>query len=310
MSHLSNPLTPLSAQRAAAPPVAVHQRVEPASCQTLGNWQLVERAGAGQFSTVFFGRPVGCEEATCDYAIKQLRSEFADDAQAVARFRQEAVIGISVEHENLATVLSAHFETAPKFIVMPRLRGGTLAERLRRAGPLDVPSALWVARQAVAALQALHDAGWVHADIKSENLFVAPDGHVTVIDFGLAVSRAMAPPTDQAVQGTFAYAAPETFTTRHGICPASDIYSLGVVLYEILTGIRPFRGNESQLVEAHIHELPVSLRSHSKRIPKEVAQLVSLMLSKAPDRRPGCDQQLLRLLTRLEIDQFAQRDSA
>jgi serine/threonine-protein kinase len=193
---------------------------------------------------------------------------------------------------------------------MPRLRGTTVAALLRKQTTIAIPLALWIARQVAAALAALHQAGWVHADVKSDNVFLAPDGHVTLFDLGLAVPVGGAQATDDVTRGTLAYAAPESFTSTRGLCPASDTYSLGVTLYEMLAGCLPFEATSpARLVEAHLNEIAPSLRSHSKRIPKEVAQLVNQMLSKNPDRRPACAVELQQRLARLEVELFALRSA-
>ncbi len=292
---------------------ATHQRFCAVPNRTLGRWELVEDAGEGRFSIVHFGRPRDLQGGPCDYAIKELRPEFRGNVAATVRLRQEAVIGISVTHPNLATVLSAHFDDEPSYIVMPRLRGATLRKVIDEAGTIDVPMALWIVRQTACALSALHAAGWVHADVKPDNIHIAPDGHVTLFDFGLAVSarnQAVSTPPDACTRGTLAYAAPESFTSCHGLCAASDAYSLGVMLYEMLSGSLPFEGPAARLVELHVNGVAPSLRSNRSRIPKDVAQLVAQLMAKNTDRRPNCDEDLQRQLTRLEVELFSLRCSA
>ena len=289
----------------------LHRRLQPTQLRRLGQWQIVHTAGSGRFSQVYFCRPHDATDGPCDYAIKELRPEFAKDREALTRFRQEAVIGISVSHPNLITVLSTHFEDQPNYIVMPRLRGSTVRALLQSKGTVDVAQALWITRQAAAALSSLHRAGWVHADVKPENLFIAPDGHVTLIDLGLAVELEGGVSPDESIRGTLAYTAPEAFTSSRGLCPASDTYSLGATLYQMLAGHPPFESAlPARLVESHLHTLPPSLRSQGSRIPKEIAQLVNQMLSKNPQRRPSCTDELPERLARLEVDHFCLRNLA
>ena len=281
----------------------------PQPLPTLGDWQLVESAGAGRFACVFYGRPRSATDERCDYVIKQLRQEHCDSPEMVDRFRREAVLGISVAHPNLVTVLSAEVEAAPFYMVMPRLRGTTAAAWIAELGRLDLPLALWIARQVAQGLSAFHAAGWLHADIKPENVFLTADGHATLLDLGLATAMGSESRRLSAAVlcGTLAYAAPESFTSTRALCAASDVYSLGVMLYQLLAGQPPFDcRTPAECAEAHLHQLPPSLRTYVRRTPREVAALVTRMMAKQPTRRPQLDE-LCRQLTRLEIEHFSVR---
>ena len=189
--------------------------------------------------------------------------------------------------------------------------------------------ACWIVRQAAQALACLHGEGWLHADVKPSNLLVAHDGHVTLLDLGFlqplnalrahdsivqgSVVQGAAPPAagdatgSDCLLGTLKYIAPEMLT-RHGrFVAASDIYSLGVVLYEILAGQHPFAGaTEMDLVRLHLEAVPTDIRAIDPAIPESLAELVLAMTAKDPLRRPATAEQVVRCLTRLEIAALTQ----
>ena len=211
-------------------------------------------------------------------------------------------------HPNLTCLLSAHVKRPPYYLVFPYLDGATLGAALAAVPRVPTPHALWIARQAAEALQALHQHGWRHADVKPGNLWIAPDGHVTLLDLGLARRAGTAECDPQCVlAGTLAYAAPENFAALGLIEPASDVYSLGATLFQMLTGRLPFPDSDPpSLVAAHLQRVPPDPRELQPDVPEPVVRLLQSMLAKQPGQRPG-SADLVRRLWMLEIDTFHER---
>jgi eukaryotic-like serine/threonine-protein kinase len=217
-------------------------------------------------------------------AVKMLRPEYAGQPQALARFRAEARQAGSVSHQSIAQVYD-YAEDGPAgspYLVMELVNGPSLAEVLA-TGPLDAASALDVLAQAAAGLQAAHAAGLVHRDIKPANLVIGPGGQVKITDFGIAYAAGSAQQTlTGVVLGTPAYLAPEQFAGDRA-SPASDLYALGVVGYECLTGTRPFHGEPIEVAAAHrdrpLPPLPAT-------VPAAAAALVAELAAKDPAARP------------------------
>ena len=279
---------------------------------SIGNWRVVELLAEGPWSRVYRARPQGAgDPSASDYAVKVARPPDARGDQqgvAAALIRREAHVGRAVAHRHLTSILSSHVAEAPHYVVMPYLEGATLEEALEAVTAVPLAHGLWILRQTAQAVQALHRAGWLHSDIKPDNIFVSPNGHVTLLDLGLArrIDRAECAP-DAPFAGTLAYAAPESFSTIDGTGPASDIYSLGITLFRTLTGALPFAGDEpEELAEAHLHRTPPDPRRFNPTLPGRVVRLLRRMLAKQPERRPAAAE-LIAWLADLEIDVFDDR---
>jgi serine/threonine-protein kinase len=205
--------------------------------------------------------------------------------------------------------LSAHVNEPPYYLVMPYLPGGTLRQRIDAQKRLPVGTAVWIARQAAQGLAALHDAGFVHGDIKPANIFLSPDGHATLIDLGFAQPIGESEPgTGRAIAGTPVYLAPEA-VANPAVCDVrSDLYSLGVTLYEMLTGSPPFpAGDASELARQHREAVPPDIRQRAGYVPAPVAELVARLLAKQVLRRPSSARELVELLLPLEIATLERR---
>jgi eukaryotic-like serine/threonine-protein kinase len=192
---------------------------------------------------------------------------------------------------------------------MPWLEGMTLGRWLAAGQRFDLPGALWIARQAAEGLGALATAGWIHGDVKPSNIFVSPEGHVTLVDLGFARRYGNTVSVDgRRVMGTIEYLAPENLTSSGGADPRSDIYSLGVVLFELLAGRVPFEGCDLvELAAHHKQTAPPDLRCTAPQLPAEAASLVRQMLSKDPLRRPQTPREVVARLVALEIATFSER---
>ncbi len=265
---------------------------------------------------LYTARPAEADESQpAAYMVKMLRKEWWRDRAAIDTFRREAWVGGKVSHPNVVPILSANVRQPPFFTVMPLLAGETLRDRLegdRGPQPL-VPEVLWIARQVVEGLAAIHNGvGMVHGDIKPENIHLSQNGHATLLDLGFARNQKETNDwANRPVLGSLAYIAPEIVTSAYTSGPASDQYSLGIVLYEMLAGCRPFDGSDpAELVAQHRGQKPICLRSHRPDIAKPVASLVHQLLSKDPLRRGGPHVELAERLVRLEIDSFAVRATA
>lgn len=277
----------------------------------LDGWRLSSILGRGATTTVYAASPVEQPgNVDADYALKILHDGLHEDAAARRRLCFEATALSGHHHPNLMTVLSASLKQAPYYLVLPRLRGATLARTLQHAGRCCPPRALWIARQLAEALAALHAKGWVHLDLKPANVVLDPSGHCTLIDLDLSLPLGAQHVRSPEIRGSLAYTAPETFTCSTNCHIGSDVYSLGIVLFEMLCGKLPFSfsgDRPAEYVEAHLRQVPPSVRTHCPELPCEVSRLVSRMLAKQPDRRPATDGELQDELARLEIACFGMR---
>src|SRR4051794_30414456 len=216
-------------------------------------------------------------------AVKVLKPGSAADPQFIERFRSEARHTASLSHPGIANVFDYGEVGDMAYLVMELVDGEPLSTVLARDQRLTPASTLDIVGQVGLALQAAHDAGVVHRDVKPGNLLIRPDGVVKVTDFGIARAVDAAPVTQTGmVVGTAAYLSPEQASGRP-ITAASDIYSLGVVTYECLTGSRPFTGESPvAMAMAHINDAPPPL---PKDVPPLVADFVQRAMDKDPARR-------------------------
>jgi serine/threonine-protein kinase len=268
---------------------------------------LGELVSAGELTRVYRARPAeGSAPGPFPYAIKMLRPRWHDDARALNLIRREAVVGRRVSSPHVISVLAAAVHRPPYYVVMPWLPGVTLDKRLA-GGPLPLYQALWIARQVTLGLDALHQAGWMHGDVKPGNINVAPEGHVTLLDLGFA-RRAdeIGWAADRCVMGTWTYIAPEMISSALRGDIRSDLYSLGAVFYEMLSGRPPFQAVEpAELATLHRRSVPRPIQDVVRGLPPEVARLIHRLLAKDPLRRPQTPAELTSALVPLEIDAFS-----
>jgi serine/threonine-protein kinase len=380
------------------PPAAEFAPQRGSTLQRIKEWVPVQLAGEGPLARVYRARPARaagqapqpegkgdrsnlCEAghqpevgrgpfrqigpvpfSHADYALKTLRPEWEDDPRAISFLRREAVVGRTVSHPHLISILAAGISSPPYYVVMPWLTGATLA-RLAGGGRgcqlsvasgqrhrqlttdncqlLPLSTVFWIARQVAEALEALRAAGWMHGDVKPSNIFVGPEGHVTLLDLGfarridgpqlpvascqLSVARgadncqlttvnsfrfpsASESPGRMVVAGTYHYMAPEVLTAAMPVDIRSDIYSLGVVIYEMLSGRVPFQGRDpGELARQHRGSRVPDVRRLAPDVPAEAAALVREMVAKEPLRRPQTPRELIQRLIALEIATFSDR---
>ncbi|MFP6604646.1 MAG: serine/threonine-protein kinase [Pirellulaceae bacterium] len=277
--------------------------------KAIGKWQPTAYLGEGNWSRVYQARPSGCSPTSpADYAIKQLRPERTDDPLARNILAREITIGQQVSHPNLSPVLDAGIAQQCPYLVMPLLTGISLNKLCCQQPLISITQAAWFLRQISQGIAALHQHGWIHADIKPGNVMLATDGHATLIDFGLA---RRIDSDDCAVGspfvGTLSYAAPEMISSTMPIGPQVDVYSLGVTTFELLSGKTPFAGVSSQdLATAHLQNHPPAVRRWVPGLQREISQLLQAMLAKQPVDRPTLAE-VISAYTRLEVETFAER---
>ncbi|MFL6267266.1 MAG: RodZ domain-containing protein, partial [Actinomycetes bacterium] len=253
--------------------------------QQLGHddrFQAVRRIDAGGMGEVWeaddtlLGRRV---------AIKVLAVELAGDPVAVRRFGREARATAMLDHPNVVRVFDFVDGEAP-FLVLELLEGQTLAERLR-GGALPPLEAARIAAEVADGLDAAHRIGIIHRDIKPANIMLTAGGGVKVMDFGIAAAREAHSTTGQQLLATAAYAPPERIAGGRA-SPAGDLYSLGVVLYEMLTGRPPFMADTAErLLRAHLEAEPRPVRELVFWVPPEIAAACEAALAKDPAARPA-----------------------
>ena len=259
-----------------------------------GRYELSSRIAVGGMGEVWkasdaiIGRTV---------AIKILKDEYMGDPGFLERFRAEARHAALVNHEGIANVFDYGEEQGSAYIVMELVPGEPLSTIIEREGRLPSDRVLGIVAQTATALQAAHDAGLVHRDIKPGNLLITPEGRVKITDFGIARIADQVPLTATGqVMGTVQYLAPEQ-ASGHTATASTDIYSLGIVAYECLAGKRPFTG-ESQvaIAMAQINDSPPPL---PEDIPGPVQRLVLACLAKDPAERPQTAAKLAQAATAL-----------
>lgn len=291
-----------------APAVCVSSVAKP--CCRARQWELVEFAALGSLAHIFRARPVGAPaDRPATYAVKMLRPCWQDDDRAIHLLQREALVGQSVSHPHLMPILAAHVVEPPRMLVMPWLEGASLSVRLAEGRQFGAPEALWIARQTAEALDALYVAGWMHGDVSPGNIHVSPTGHVTLLDFSFARRREeFGSVTDRPIMGTYGCLAPEHLTSALQPDIRSDIYSLGAVLFEVLSGRRPFECETLvELAMQHKQAAPPDLARLAPHVPREVVQLIRRMMAKEPLRRPQTPRDLIERLVALEIATFSAR---
>jgi serine/threonine-protein kinase len=290
-----------------ATPVCV-AKVAESPCR-VRQWELVEFAARGSLARIYRARPVGTPASRpATYAVKMLRPCWQNDPEAIRLLRREAMVGQSVSHAHLVPVLTASVSEPPRLLVMPWLEGASLQARLAAGQQLDVHKTLWIARQTAEALDALHAAGWMHGDVTPGNIYVSSTGHVTLIDLSFARRNdEIGSVVDRPIMGTCSYIAPECFTSALRTDIRSDLYSLGVVLFETLSGQLPYPGKSlAQLATQHRQSAVADLARLAPHVPRKVVCLVQRMMARDPLRRPQSPRELIDGLVSLEIDVFSQ----
>lgn len=248
-----------------------------------GKYRLLEVIGRGGVATVYLGWDVVAERHV---AVKVLKEEYTEHPEFPERFRREAETVLHLNHPHIVGFLDYGVEDGQHFLVMEYVEGETLARIVQERGALPIGQALDIARQVCEALEAAHGSGVIHRDVKPQNLMLMPDGTVKVMDFGLARVATEVTLTQTGVfMGTPRYVSPEVVKGER-VDHRSDLYSLGVVLYEMLTGDIPFSSESTwALLQSHVQEIPPPVREFRTEVPEWLDRVVSKALAKDPDER-------------------------
>jgi eukaryotic-like serine/threonine-protein kinase len=278
--------------------------------QKIGHYEVLSALGKGGMGEVYLAQDTKLDRKV---ALKVLPGAFAQDQERLRRFEQEARAASALNHPNILTIFEIGEVDGRHYIATEFIEGETLGQRLAVA-PLKLSETLNIAEQMTSALSAAHAAGIVHRDVKPENIMIRRDGIVKVLDFGLAKltqtepsrsgpddpTRALVKTRSGVVMGTVAYMSPEQ-ARGLSLDARTDVWSLGVVIYEMLTGNNPFAATTSSDTLVSILERePRSLNSFSQDIPEELEWIVTKALTKDFDDRYQTSREMLTDLRRLK----------
>lgn len=262
-----------------------------------GRYQVRSRIARGGMATVYLATDLRLERRV---AIKVMHGHLADDNTFKSRFVQEARSAARLAHPNVVNVFDQGQDSDMAYLVMEYLPGITLRDLLKDYGKLTPEQTIDIMEAVLSGLAAAHKAGIVHRDLKPENVLLADDGRIKIGDFGLARAASANTATGQALLGTIAYLSPELVT--RGVADArSDIYALGIMMYEMLTGAQPFHGEQPmQIAYQHANDPVPAPSSVNPAVPPELDELVLWATEKDPDRRPSDAREMLDRLIEAE----------
>lgn len=268
--------------------------------RTVSHYKIISKLGEGGMGEVWEAHDSRLDR---DVAIKLIPKHLSADPAARTRFVHEAKAASSIEHANICTIFE--IDETPEgetFIVMPRYQGELLSDRITRGRP-PLDEALHVVEDLAGALAEAHDHDIIHRDVKPANIIIDPHGRPVLLDFGLAklTEHTKVTKTGTTV-GTLAYMAPEQAVGKE-VDGRADLFSLGVVFYELLTGVRPFRGDhDAAVLYAIAHEPAAPLASHDPSLPAALQEIVNCSLAKDPDERYASLHELQTAIRKLRQD--------
>ncbi len=250
-----------------------------------GRYRLEQKLGEGGMGTVYLAHDI---ELDRQVAVKLLAKNLVDDSEVVERFEREAKLTAKLDHPNVVPIYDVGRHEGRPYIVMKRLEGDTLAGLLRVKGGLKSDETLALVEQLALGLDYIHSRGFIHRDIKAGNIFVGPEGHATILDFGIlrAARGGEGLTRTGMVMGTPHYMAPEQALGSKDVDHRVDLYALAVVIFEALSGTLPFEADsELRLIQMQAHQPPPDLLERAPWIPKPVAEVMKRALAKRPDDR-------------------------
>jgi serine/threonine protein kinase len=280
-----------------------------ASLPIIPGYELHACLGGGMVTSVYSARDLAADRPC---VVKVLRPDWKDNATAVKLLQREARACLAVQHPHLVRLLEAHVTTTPHYLVLQMLSGESLRRKLRREYRLELPLALWVTRQVAEALAALHRAGFIHGDVKPDNIRICDDGAAVLLDLGFAHR-----PGENAsflqkgyILGTVDYLAPELCAETPDDDFAGDMFSLGVTLFEMLTGKLPYpKGTIGDTVKARRNQPPADIRQQLRVLRGPLGVFMDRLLAPKPEARPRA-LAIVQHLIELEIAAMGVRHAA
>jgi predicted Ser/Thr protein kinase len=266
-----------------------------------GRYRLKAKLGSGGMSTVYLARD---ETLDRPVAVKVMHREMSEQPDQLERFRREARAVAKLSHPNVVSVIDAGEDGGHPYIVFEYVEGENLKQRIKRLGPLDTQEALAYAIEIARGLSVAHDRRMVHRDVKPQNVLIDAEGRAKVTDFGIARQLEQHGVTDTGrVLGTTDYVSPEQ-AMGHGVDPRSDVYSLGVVLYEMLTGDVPFSADtQVGVAMKHVNEELPDVQRRRPEISAATALTIERAASKDPEKRyKSVGEMVADLETALQVE--------
>ena len=259
-----------------------------------GKYRVYDVVGSGGFATVYLGRNMDTNEIV---AIKVLSQQFTTESRYIERFRREASLAQRLNHPNIVRVLDYGIEHDMHFLVMEFVEGLTLEQIIQRRGPLPIDELLSFAKQTCAGLQAAYRVGIVHRDIKPANLMITPDGTVKIMDFGIARMESMGGLTQTGLfLGTPRYISPE-MARGSGTDTRSDLYAVGLLIYEMLAGVPPFDAdNPWAVLRLQVEKDPAPIHEIRPDVPPWLEGIMLRALAKDPAQRFQTPAEMLAAL--------------
>jgi len=259
--------------------------------KTISHYKIHEKLGGGGMGVVYKAEDIKLKRQV---ALKFLPPEWSRDEEAKARFIREAQTASALDHPNICTIYEIdETKDGQMFIAMACYDGESLKEKIE-SGPFPIDEAINIAIQVAQGLAKAHEKGIIHRDIKPANILITEDVHVKIVDFGIAklVGRTMLTKEGMTL-GTVAYMSPEQ-AQGAAVDHRTDIWALGAVLYEIITGERPFKGDHEQaIIYSILNEDPQSIAEVRSKVPTEMAHLIEKLLQKHPNDRYQTIEDLL-----------------
>src|SRR6201996_4548498 len=258
-----------------------------------GRYRVVRRLGTGGMAEVFLAED---QQLGRKVALKLLHRRFAEDPGFVERFRREAQAAAGLQHPNIVSVYDRGAFDGTYYIAMECVPGQSLKQLIRREAPIDQVRAIDITIQILKAARSAHRHGVIHRDLKPHNVIIDDTDHAKVTDFGIARAGASDMTETGSIMGTAQYLSPEQ-AQGHAVSAASDLYSVGVVLYEMLTGRVPFDAESPVTIALkHVSEAPTPPSVLNPNVPPELEQTVLWVLNKDPADRPADADQLITVL--------------
>ncbi len=247
-----------------------------------GRYRIVRRLGQGGMARVFLAQD---ESLHRQVAVKVLADRHSDDPHFIERLQREARAAARLNHPNIVQVYDQSQTAGMSYIVQEYVEGETLKDLIRRESPIEPRRAITIALQILAALRVAHQQGVIHRDVKPQNILVQPDGKIKVADFGIASAGDTEMTEAGSIVGTAQYLAPEQ-ARGLSVGPPADLYAVGIVLYEMLSGRVPFEGEAAVTVAMrHVQEAPEALTDRNPLVPVALESVVMRALAKDPTQR-------------------------